>query len=110
MSAKLSFAMIYDLQTTLYSQLNQLLAKHKLLYTPSSSNEINIDGQENLLNNISVLNHLIASTKDLKMAFGVLRNSASNSYTTLPLLLAVELPLCGVSLTAPWLPSCKKCK
>lgn len=69
MSAKLSFAMIYDLQTTLYSQLNQLLAKHKLLYTPSSSNEINIDGQENLLNNISVLNHLIASTKDLKMAF-----------------------------------------
>lgn len=61
--------MIYDVQIALYSQLSQILSKSKVLYSPSSENEINIEGQENLLNNIAVVQHLIASSKDLKINF-----------------------------------------
>ena len=61
--------MIYDVQITLYSQLSQIMSKSKVLYSPSSENEITIEGQENLLNNIAVIQHLIASSKDLKIVF-----------------------------------------
>ena len=61
--------MIYDVQIALYSQLSQIMSKSKVLYSPSSENEITIEGQENLLNNIAVIQHLIASSKDLKIVF-----------------------------------------
>ena len=67
MSSKTSYNLIYDLQAKLYSSLNKLmLAKNS---QKQEKKEMALKEAAPILNSISVLNHLLASTKDLKLAF-----------------------------------------
>ena len=67
MSSKTSYNLIYDLLAKLYSSLNKLMTTKN--HQKQEKKENILKEAAPILNSISVLNHLLASTKDLKLAF-----------------------------------------
>ena len=67
MSSKTSYNLIYDLLARLYTSLNRLMASKG--HQKQEKREALLKETAPILNNVAVLNHLLASTKDLKLAF-----------------------------------------
>lgn len=66
-SSKINYNLIYDTLTRLHINLNRILnAKNAC---KKEGTFINVPEAQDTLNCIAVLNHLISSTKDLKLAF-----------------------------------------
>lgn len=66
--------MLYDLQILLFQKLNMLLSsqnKNKTNYNAAYApeEEINLGDNDNLINNIVLIDQLLANTKDLKQEY-----------------------------------------